>query len=134
MLNGILLGIVFGVMTVTGIAIAYNQFHVESTPETNIFKILTEKQRHQLESGQDIKNLDLGEEQIDEITKTLQHMDEYNIELTDSEKILLDYILAIKEKEVTQEDINMLKKELADGLLKMGLNLKPEMLESLDDE
>ena len=134
MLNGILLGIVFGVMTVTGIAIAYNQFHVETTPETNIFRILTDEQRQQLESGQEGKNLNLDEEQITEIEKTLQHMDEYNIELTDAEKILLDYIIAIKEKEVTQQEINLLKKELADGLLKMGLNLKPEMLESLDDE
>ena len=133
MLNGILLGVVFGVMIITGIAIAYNQFHVEVTPEANIFKILTDKQRQQLESGQEVKNLNLDEEQITEITKTLQHMDEYNIELTDSEKILLDYIIAIKEKEVTQQEINLLKKELADGLLKMGLNLKPEMLESLDD-
>ncbi|MDX1533406.1 MAG: hypothetical protein R3230_04285 [Nitrosopumilaceae archaeon] len=134
MLNGILLGIVFGVMTITGIAIAYNQFHVETTPEANIFKILTDEQRHQLESGQEVKNLNLEEDQLTEITKTLQHMDEYNIELTEAEKILLDYIIAIKEKEVNQQEINLLKKELADGLLKMGLNLKPEMLESLNDE
>ena len=134
MLNGILLGIVFGVMTITGIAIAYNQFHVETTPEANIFKILTDEQRHQLESGQEVKNLNLEEDQLTEITKTLQHMDEYNIELTEAEKILLDHIIAIKEKEVNQQEINLLKKELADGLLKMGLNLKPEILESLNDE
>ena len=134
MLNGILLGVVFGVMALTGIAVAYNQFHVETTPDANIFSILTEKQRERIEAGESINNLELEQNQVDEIMKTLEHINEYEIELTQSEKILLEHIVETKVKEVTQEDVNLLKKELADGLLKMGLNLKPEMIESLEND
>ena len=134
MLKGLLLGIVFGVMILTGVAIAYNQFHVEATPEANIFEILTNKQRQQLQDGEKVSSLDLKQEQMDEIVKTLEHIENYDIELTEAEKILLEQMIEVKVNEITQEDVNLLKKEIADGLLKMGLNLKPEMLESLKDD
>ena len=132
MLNGVLLGIVFGVMVLTGVAIAYNQFHVDSTPKANIFEILTDKQRQQLQEGEKISNLDLEQHQVDEIVKTLEHIETYEVELTEAEEMLLEMIVETKVNEVTQEDVDLLKKELADGLLKMGLNLKPEMIESLE--
>ena len=134
MLNSVLLGVVFGVMAITGIAVAYNQFHVETTPDANIFSMLTEKQMAQIEAGESINDIELEQTQIDEIVKTLEHIKEYEIELTEAEKILLEQIVETKVKEVTQEDVNLLKKELADGLLKMGLNLKPEMIESLEND
>ena len=132
MLNGVLLGVVFGVMLLTGIAIAYNQFHIESTPEANILGILTDKQRQQIENGEKISSLELEQEQLDEIVKTLEHIETYDIELTEAEKILLEQMIETQVNEITQEDVNLLKKEIADGLLKMGLNLKPEMMESLE--
>ena len=134
MLNSVLLGVVFGVMALTGIAVAYNQFHVEATPDANIFSMLTEKQLAQIEAGESIKNVELEQNQVDEIIKTLEHINEYEIELTEAEKILLEQIVETKVREVTQEDVNLLQKELADGLLKMGLNLKLEMIESLESD
>ena len=88
----------------------------------------------QIESGESIDDVKLEQHQIDEIVKTLEHIREYEIELTEAEKILLEQIVETKVKEVTQEDVNLLKKELADDLLKMGLNLKPEMIESLKND
>ena len=132
MLNGVLLGVVFGIMALTGIAIAYNQFHVDSTPENNVFKILTDKQREQIQSGEKIGNIELNQKQVDEIVKTLDHIEQHDIELTEAEKLLLEHIIEVKVNEITQNDVNLLKKEIADGLLKMGLNLKPEMIESFD--
>ena len=134
MLNGILLGVVFGVMVLTGIAIAYNQFHVDTTPENNIFEILTIKQREQIQTGVKIQDIEFEQEQIDEIVKTLEHIEQYDIELTEAEEFLLKQIVEGQVKEISQKDVNLLKKELADGLLKMGLNLKPELLESLDEK
>ena len=134
MLNSVLLGVVFGVMAFTGIAVAYNQFHVETTPDANIFSMLTEKQMAQIEAGESIKNIELEQKQVDEILKTFEHISEYEIELTEAEKILLEQIVETKVREVSQKDVNLLKKELADGLLKMGLNLKPEMIESLEND
>ena len=133
MLNGILLGIVFGVMTVTGIAVAYNQFHIESTPEFNILSILTDKQLEQLQSGEELRNMKFDQSQLDEVEKTLDYVKQHDIDLTESEKLLLEHIIEVKTKEITQEDVNLLKKELADGLLKMGLNLKPDLIESLEE-
>ena len=132
MLNGVLLGVVFGIMALTGIAIAYNQFHVDSTPENNIFKLLTDKQRDQIHSGEKIENIEFNQKQVDEIVKTLDHIEQHDIELTEAEKLLLEHIIEVKVNEITQNDVNLLKKEIADGLLKMGLNLKPEMIESFD--
>ena len=132
MLNGVLLGVVFGIMVLTGIAIAYNQFHVDSTPENNVFKILTDKQREQIQSGEKIGNIEFNQKQVDEIVKTLDHIEQHDIELTEAEKLLLEHIIEVKVNEITQSDVNLLKKEIADGLLKMGLNLKPEMIESFD--
>ena len=132
MLNGILLGVVFGVMAITGIAVAYNQFHVATTPENNIFEILTDKQRGQIQAGMHIQDIELEQNQLDEIVKTMEHIEQYDLDLTESEKLLLEHIIEVKAKEITQKDVDLLKKELADGLLKMGLNLKPEVLESLE--
>ena len=81
MLNSVLLGVVFGVMALTGVAVAYNQFHVETTPDANIFSMLTEKQMAQIEAGESINNIELDQEQVDEIIKTLEHVNEYEIEL-----------------------------------------------------
>lgn len=134
MLKGILLGVVFGVMVLTGIAIAYNQFHIDTTPENNIFEILTIKQREQIQTGIKIQDIEFEQEQIDEIVKTLEHIEQYDIELTEGEEFLLKQIVEGQGKEISQKDVNLLKKELADGLLKMGLNLKPELLESLDEK
>ena len=134
MLKGILLGVVFGVTVLTGIAIAYNQFHIDTTPENNIFEILTIKQREQIQTGIKIQDIEFEQEQIDEIVKTLEHIEQYDIELTEGEEFLLKQIVEGQGKEISQKDVNLLKKELADGLLKMGLNLKPELLESLDEK
>ena len=108
MLNGILLGIVFGVILLTGIAIAYNQFHVETTPEANIFEVLTDEQRQQIQNGEKISNIELEQEQLDEITKTLEHIEVYDIELTEAEKILLEQIIETQVNEITQEDVDLL--------------------------
>ena len=134
MLTALLLGAVFGIIILTGVAIAYNQFHVETTPNTNIFEILTDKQYQQLEKGHKISELELKQEQIDAIVQTIQHIEDYELELSEPEKILLNHIFESKIKEISQEDVNNIKKELADGLIKMGLNLKPEMLNTLDNK
>ena len=64
----------------------------------------------------------------------LEQIEQYDIELTDAEELLLEQIVKDQVKEISQKDVNLLKKEIADGLLKMGLNLKPELLESLDEK
>jgi len=38
----------------------------------------------------------------------------------------------MKDKAVTQKDVDMMEISLADDLLKMGLNLKPEFINSLN--
>ena len=71
--------------------------------------------------------------QLDEMEKTLDHIEQYDIDLTESEKLLLEHIIEVKTQEIPQKDVNLLKKEIADGLLKMGLNLKPDLIESLEE-
>lgn len=134
MIKSVLLGVIFGVMVLTGIAVAYNQFHVETTPDANVFSMFTDKQMAQIEAGESINSIELEQSQVDDIIKTIEYVNEYEIELTEAERILLEQIIETKVREVSQNDVNLLKKELADGLLKMGLNLKPEMIESLEND
>ena len=130
MLGAIIAGAFIGVIILTGVAIAYGELRIDGIPLFTQQEIAPSNQEVQIQNIQELDDLD--EKQLEYLEKTLETLEHNEIELTQAEKELLEQIMQMKVKGITQEDIDTMELSLADDLLKMGLNLKPELINSLD--